>query len=75
MDALSPRLLLTLGFTLIAAGDFSAARLPIADTALIVPLGLVGVGFSFCVSSMTATAVNTVPVPLAGMASATTSLP
>ena len=77
MDALPPRLLLTLGFALIAVGDFYAASLPVADTALpslIVPLGLVGVGFSFCVSSMTATAVNTVPVPLAGMASATTSL-
>ncbi len=60
-----------------AVGDFLAANLPVTDTALpslIVPLGLVGVGFSFCVSSITATAVNTVPVPLAGMASATTSL-
>ena len=77
MDALSPRMLLTLGFALIAIGDFYAAALPITDTALpslIVPLGLVGVGFSFCVSSITATAVNTVPVHLAGMASATTSL-
>jgi hypothetical protein len=77
MDALAPRMLLTLGFALIAVGDFLAANLPITDTALpslIVPLGLVGVGFSFCVSSITATAVNTVPVPLAGMASATTSL-
>jgi MFS family permease len=77
MDALAPRILLTLGFALIAVGDFYAGSLPITDTALpslIVPLGLVGVGFSFCVSSITATAVNTVPVPLAGMASATTSL-
>jgi MFS family permease len=77
MDVLAPRMLLTLGFALIAVGDFYAASLPITDTALpslIVPLGLVGVGFSFCVSSITATAVNTVPVPLAGMASATTSL-
>jgi MFS family permease len=77
MDALAPGMLLTLGFALIAVGDFYAASLPITDTALpslIGPLGLVGVGFSFCVSSITATAVNTVPVPLAGMASATTSL-
>jgi len=77
MDALAPRTLLTLGFTLMAVGDLYASSLPITDTALpplIVPLGLVGIGFSFCVSSMTATAVSTVPVPLAGMASATTSL-
>jgi MFS family permease len=77
MAVLAPRVLLTAGFALIAGGDFYAATLPVADTALpslIVPLGLVGVGFSFCVSSITATAVNTVPLHLAGMASATTSL-
>ncbi|WP_051939683.1 MFS transporter [Phaeacidiphilus oryzae] len=77
MARLAPRWVLGLGFALMAAGDFIAAGMPVGDrtlTSLILPLGLVGVGFSFAVSSITATAVNTVPVPLAGMASATTSL-
>jgi MFS family permease len=73
----APRWVLGGGFALIAVGDFLAAGLDVGDTALpslILPLGLVGVGFSLAVSSITATAVNTVPVRLAGMASATTSL-
>ncbi|MFF1764975.1 MFS transporter [Streptomyces sp. NPDC058249] len=73
----SARRLLTAGLLLIAAGDFLAATLAVDDralTSLILPLGLVGVGFAFTVSSITATAVNTVPVPLAGMASASTNL-
>lgn len=74
---LAPRWVLGLGFALMAAGCFWSATLPVSDralTSLIVPLGLVGAGFAFTVSSITATAVNTVPVHLAGMASATTSL-
>ncbi|MDX6363391.1 MAG: hypothetical protein QOC85_2401 [Streptomyces sp.] len=70
------RWLLSIGFLLIAAGDLLLARLPITDTALpslVVPLVLVGMGFTLAVSSITATAVNTVPVRFAGMASATTS--
>ena len=38
------------------------------------PLSLVGIGFALTVSSITATAVNTVPIHLAGMASGVTSL-
>ncbi|MFI7338984.1 MFS transporter [Streptomyces sp. NPDC050085] len=71
------RTLLTAGLALIAAGDFLAATLDVDDralTSLILPLGLVGTGFALTVSSITATAVNTVPVPLAGMASASTNL-
>ncbi|MFJ2833254.1 MFS transporter [Streptomyces sp. NPDC087263] len=70
------RWLLSSGFLLIAVGDVLLARLSITDRALpslIVPLILVGMGFTLAVSSITATAVNTVPVRLAGMASATTS--
>ena len=37
-------------------------------------MGLVGIGFAFAVSSVTATVVNTVPQKLAGMAAATTSM-
>ncbi|MEU9476067.1 MFS transporter [Streptomyces sp. NPDC048191] len=77
LHRLPARALLSAGLTLIAAGDFLAAGLDVGDsdlTSLVLPLGLVGVGFAFTVSSITATAVNTVPVPLAGMASAATNL-
>ncbi|MEW1864382.1 MFS transporter [Streptomyces sp. NBC_00669] len=77
MAVLEPRWVLGLGFLLMAVGDFLAGRMPITDSALpslIVPMGLVGVGFSFAVSAVTATAVETVPHGLAGMASATTSM-
>jgi hypothetical protein len=59
-----------------AAGDFLAAALDTHDTALtslVLPLGLVGVGFALTVSSITATAVNTVEPALEGMASAATN--
>ncbi|MFG2959736.1 MFS transporter [Streptomyces sp. NPDC048291] len=77
LRTVAPGLLLGAGLLLIAAGDYWAATLPITDssfTSLILPLGLVGLGFAITVSSITATAVNTVPVHLAGMASATTNL-
>jgi MFS family permease len=77
MAKLQPRWILTLGFALMAIGQFLASRMPITDTALttiIVPMGLVGIGFAFAVSSVTATVVNTVPTNLAGMAAATTSM-
>ncbi|MBO2452680.1 MFS transporter [Actinomadura barringtoniae] len=77
LRSVAPWKLLTAGLMLMAAGDFWAATLPIHTMAfppLILPLGLVGVGFAVTVSSITASAVNTVPVPLAGMASATTNL-
>ena len=77
MAVLAPRWVLGLGFVLMCAGDLWAGQLPIDDatlTAIILPMGLVGVGFSFAVSAVTATAVETVPHSLAGMASATTSM-
>jgi hypothetical protein len=70
------RWLLAIGLTLMAVGDFLAAALDTDDrtlTSLVLPLGLVGVGFAFTVSSITATAVNTVEPALEGMASATTN--
>ncbi|HEY3753243.1 MAG TPA: MFS transporter [Pseudonocardiaceae bacterium] len=73
----NPRILLSTGLLLMAAGDFIAATIDVHDTALtslILPLALVGIGFAFSVSSITATAVNTVPIHYAGMASASTSL-
>ncbi|GHI04044.1 MFS transporter [Streptomyces cellostaticus] len=77
LHRLHARVPLTTGLALIAAGDFLAAGLNVDDRALaslILPLGLVGVGFALTVSSITATAVNAVPVHLAGMASGATNL-
>jgi MFS family permease len=78
LERVNPRWLLGSGFVIMASGEFYAAALPVSDTtltSLVVPIGLVGIGFALCVSSITATAVNTVPIHYAGMASATTSLP
>ncbi|MCX3061156.1 MFS transporter [Streptomyces beihaiensis] len=77
LNRLAPRMLLAGGLALMAAGDLVAATLDVSDRALpslILPLGLVGVGFAFTVSSLTATAVTAAPAHLAGMASATTNL-
>ena len=73
----NPRWMLVIGFGLIAAGDFWMSTTTAADFSLapvIVPLALVGCGFAFAVSAVTAVAVNAVPVGLAGMASGATSL-
>jgi MFS family permease len=73
----NPRFLLSSGLLLMAIGNFVAASIDVHNSALaamILPLALVGVGFAFSVSSITATAVNTVPIHYAGMASASTSL-
>jgi MFS family permease len=72
----NPRCALGAGFLLIGVGDLWIATQSVADLALapiIAPLVLVGVGFAFALSGVTAVAVNTVPGHLAGMASGTTS--
>ena len=77
MARLQPRWVLSLGFVLMGIGQLLASNMSVTDTALpslILPMGLVGVGFAFAVSSVTATVVNTVPPKLAGMAAATTSM-
>ena len=73
----NPRWLLIGGLLPLAAGQFWFASLPITSTSLtplIGPALLLGIGFILVVSSLTAAAVNAVPVELAGMASAGTSL-
>jgi MFS family permease len=73
----NPRWLLGAGFALMSLGQFLALRLAITDLALsslVIPIGLVGVGFALAVSSITAASINTVPLHYAGMASATTNL-
>lgn len=77
LERYNPKWTLGIGFTLIGAGDLwlsglSAANLSIAP--IVAPLLLVGIGFAFALSSVTAVAVNTVPNHLAGMASGSTSL-
>jgi len=77
LEKVSARWVLGAGLALMATGDFIAATLSVHDralTSLILPIGLVGIGFALTVSSITATAVNTVEVHYAGMASASTSL-
>lgn len=77
LPRVNPRWMLGGGFVLIAAGDLWAATQSAADLSIgpvIAPLALVGIGFAFAISSVTAVAVNTVPNRFTGMASATTSL-
>jgi MFS family permease len=72
----NPRWALGGGFALIGAGDLWLSAVPVSGmslTPVIAPLVLVGVGFAFALSGVTAVAVNTVPNHLAGMASGTTS--
>ncbi len=77
LPRVNPRWMLGGGFVLIAAGDVLASTVSIEHVSiapLVLPLALVGIGFAFAVSSVTAVAVNTVRIQYAGMASATTSL-
>jgi len=77
LHRINPRWLLGAGFAMMAAGQFLALRLDVTDTALpslIIPIGLVGIGFALAVSSITSASINTVPLHYAGMASATTNL-
>jgi MFS family permease len=72
----NPRYALGGGFLLIGAGDLWLATLPVSGmslAAVIAPLALVGIGFAFALSSVTAVAVNTVPSEYHGMAAGTTS--
>ncbi|MGW0785027.1 MFS transporter [Streptomyces sp. NPDC002913] len=73
----SPRWVLTSGFVLVAIGGFMCSRFDVRDmdwTQFIVPQLCVGVGFALTVGSITAVAINSVPIAYAGMASATTNL-
>jgi len=72
----NPRYALGGGFLLIGAGDLWISTQPVSGMSLgviIAPLCLIGIGFAFALSSVTAVAVNTVPTHLHGMAAGTTS--
>ena len=77
LERYNPKWTLGVGFALIGIGDLwlsalSAANLSVGP--IIPPLLVVGIGFAFALSSLTAVAVNTVPNHLTGMASGSTSL-
>lgn len=77
MPRVNPRWMLGGGFLLQAVGAAWAATVSVdhhSVAAILPPLAVVGIGFGFSVSSVTAVAVNTVRIQFAGMASATTSL-
>lgn len=87
IHSVSPRWVLTLGFVCIAAAAFWASRFDAhsfldahgaphdaAFVKFIAPMVLNGIGFALTVGSITAVAINSVPLRLAGMASATTNL-
>jgi MFS family permease len=72
----NPRWALGAGFLLIGAGDLWISTQSVTSMSIlpiVAPLVLIGVGFAFALSGVTAVAVNTVPNHLAGMASGTTS--
>lgn len=69
--------LLTVGFALMAIGTFWYTALDITNNHLgpfIAPTLLIGIGFAFALNSITAVALNSVPMHLAGMASATINM-
>jgi MFS family permease len=74
---IGPRLMIVTGLVAIAAGQLLLAGTSIDATgigSILVCLILNGVGFGLLVSALTAAAVNSVPLRLAGMASATSSM-
>jgi MFS family permease len=77
VEHVSPRWILSCGLLLTGGGDVWASTVPITDRSLgsiAGPLLAVGLGFALTVTSISAVAVNTVPVRFAGMASGATSL-
>lgn len=71
------RWLMTFGFLAMGAGAFMNSTADVANrdvSVFVLPSLLVGLGFAFTLSPMTAIAVNSVPREMTGMASATTNL-
>ena len=70
----NPRFTMGGGLALIAAGAFWTAAVPVTSQVglgpVIGPYALIGIGFAFAVSALTAVLVDTVPNHLEGMASA-----
>jgi MFS family permease len=76
-DKFSSRWLMTGGFLAMALGALMASQNDVLNASpvpFVLPSLLVGLGFAFTLGPMTTLAVNTVPRPKMGMASATTNL-
>jgi MFS family permease len=87
IHSVSPQWVLTAGFAFIAGAAFWSSTFDAHDfldahgapdngqwVRFIAPMVLNGIGFALTVGSITAVAINSVPIRLAGMASATTNL-
>lgn len=77
LHRVGPRVMLVVGLLCLAASQLWLRALPATDAALppmLPALVLMGLGFGLLVSALTAAAVNSVPVELAGMASGTTNM-
>lgn len=78
LERFNPKWAMGGGAVLMAAGDFWMSSIPARESTdiapMLAPFVVIGCGFAFAVSALTAVAVNTVPNRLAGMASGTTSL-
>lgn len=77
VERADPRWVLTCGLLLLSVGNLWAATISVHDRnlgSMVGPLLGVGLGFAFTVTSISAVAVNTVPIRLVGMASGATSL-
>jgi MFS family permease len=74
----NPRWTMGAGLALMAAGDFWTAAVPVSSQVglgpVIAPYILIGIGFAFAVSALTAVLVDTVPIRLEGMASAAANM-
>jgi len=77
LSRVGPRIMLVTGLLAIAAGWLWLYALPVASSTVVSMLPallLAGFGFGLLVSAIAAAAVNAVPIELAGMASATTTV-
>lgn len=75
--SVQPRWVLSAGFALMAVGGLWEMTFDVHAavwTSFLVPMVIFGIGFALSLGSVTAVAINTVPLRLAGMASATTNL-
>jgi MFS family permease len=77
MERVNPKWPLAGGLALMSAGASWMAFIPTSELSLvpvIAPFALIGIGFAFALTALTAIAVNTPPTHLAGMASGTTNM-
>ena len=74
----NPRWTMGAGLVLMGAGDLWTAAVPVPSQVglgpVIAPYVLIGIGFAFAVSALTAVLVDTVPIRLEGMASAAANM-